>query len=102
MGLLSLFSKPKEAKLMRLPSGSFTLDADGKIMTSTLPQSFPESRMREIGQHVLTSFRVARQAQIPLAEVIINYAALKLLARELRGGAIVFIMPQTLNQPGRP
>jgi hypothetical protein len=30
MGLLSLFSKPKEAKLMRLPSGSFTMDADGK------------------------------------------------------------------------
>jgi hypothetical protein len=101
MGLLSLFSKPKEAKLMRLPSGSFTMDADGKIMTSTLPQSFPESRMREIGQHVLTSFKVARQAQIPLSEVIINYAALKLLARELRGGAIVFVMPQTLNQPSR-
>lgn len=87
---------------MRLPSGSFTMDADGKIMTSTLPQSFPESRMREIGQHVLTTFRAARQAQIPLTEVIINYSALKLLARELRGGAIVFIMPQTLNQPGRP
>jgi hypothetical protein len=34
--------------------------------------------------------------------VIINYAALKLLARELRGGAIVFVMPQTLNQPSRP
>ena len=87
---------------MRLPSGSFTMDADGKIMTSTLPQSFPESRMREIGQHVLTSFKAARQSQLPLSEVIINYAALKLLARELRGGAIVFIMPQTMNQPGRP
>jgi hypothetical protein len=102
MGLLSLFSRPKEAKLMRLPSGSFTMDADGKIMTSTLPQSFPESRMREIGQHVLTSFKVARQAQTPLSEVMINYAALKLLARELRGGAIVFIMPQNSNQSNRP
>jgi hypothetical protein len=83
---------------MRLPSGSFTMDAQGKIMTSTLPQSFPESRMREIGQHVLRTFRVAREAQLPLAEVIIHYATLKLLARELRGGAIVFLMPQNLNQ----
>lgn len=84
---------------MRLPSGSFTMDAEGKIMTSTLPQSFPESRMREIGQHVLDSFRIAKQAQIPLSEVIVNYATLKLLARELRGGAIVFLMPHNSHQP---
>ena len=86
---------------MRLPSGSFTLDAHGKIMTSTLPQSFPQSRMREIGEHVLESFRAARQAHLPLTEVIIHYATLKLLARELRGGAIVFLMPQNLSQPSK-
>jgi hypothetical protein len=102
MGLLSFFIKSYETqRLIRLPSGSFTLDPDGKIMTSTLPQSFPESRMREIGQQVLNSFRVARQAKVPLSEVIINYSALKLLARELRGGAIIFLMPQTLNQPAK-
>jgi hypothetical protein len=100
MGFLKFFSKSHETqRLIRLPSGSFTLDADGKIMTSTLPQSFPESRMREIGQQVLTALRAARQAQLPLSELIINYSALKLLARELRGGAIIFIMPQTFNQP---
>ena len=35
---------------------------------------------------------------MPLSEIIIHYSALKLLARELRGGAIVFLMPHTLNQ----
>jgi hypothetical protein len=100
MGFLKFFSKSSDTqRLIRLPSGSFTLDPDGKIMTSTLPQSFPESRMREIGQQVLTALRAARQAQLPLSELIINYSALKLLARELRGGAIIFIMPQTFNQP---
>lgn len=102
MGLLDLFSKAKQPRLMRLPSGSFTLDADGKIMTSTLPQSFPESRMREIGQQVLESFKAAKQAQMPLSELVVNYSAIKLLARELRGGAMIFLMPHNLNQSTKP
>jgi len=103
MGLLSLFSKRNETqRLIRLPAGSFTLDADGKIMTSTLPQSFPASRMREIGNQVLASLRAARQAQLPLSEIIINYATLKLLARELRGGAIIFLMPHNSTPPSNP
>jgi hypothetical protein len=93
MGLLNLFSKTSRTKLERLPSGSFTLDQDGRIMTSTLPQTFPTAHMREIGKQVLQSFREARKAQMPLAELIIHYATLKVLARELRGGAIIFIMP---------
>jgi hypothetical protein len=83
---------------MRLPSGSFTLDREGRIMTSTLPQSFPASQMREIGARVLASFRTAKKAQMPLSEIIVHYAALKILARELRGGAIVFLMPQGFSQ----
>ena len=98
MGLLKLFSRSAESGLIHLPSGSFTLDRDGQIMTSTLPQSFPFGEIREIGQRVLTAFRNAKQAQMPLSEIIIHYAALKLLARELRGGAIVFVMPQSLGE----
>ena len=100
MGLLSFLSKPKlSSQLVHLPSGSFTIDRDGKIMTSTLPQSFPASSMKEIGQQVIASFSAARQAQMPLSELIVYFAALKILARELRGGAIIFLMPQSLNQP---
>jgi len=98
MGLLSFFSKASRTRLMRLPSGSFTLDREGRVMTSTLPQSFPESQMRAIGEKVLASFRAAQKAQMPLSEIIVHYAALKLLARELRGGAIIFLMPQVFNQ----
>jgi hypothetical protein len=102
MGFLNLFSRTNSStQLLPLPSGSFTLDREGKIMTSTLPQSFPASQLRDIGQQVLASFRGAQKAQMPLAEIIIYYAALKLLARELRGGAIVFIMPQAPNHSKR-
>ncbi len=67
-------------------------------MTSTLPQSFPEEHLKAIGQQVLTSFRSAKRAQLPLTELSIQYSALKLIARELGSGAIVFLMPQSLNK----
>jgi hypothetical protein len=100
MGFLKFFSRAKPTPgLIRVPSGSFTMDRQGKIITSTLPQAFPQALVREIGQQVLTCFRNAQTAELALTEVTIHYAALKLLARELRGGAIVFLMPQALNQP---
>lgn len=102
MGFLSRFFKPADTGLIHLPAGSFTMDRDGKIMTSTLPQSFPSEHLRAIGDQVLASFRSAKKAQMPLAEIVIQYSALKLLARELRGGAIVFLTPQSLNQKLNP
>ena len=93
MGLLTLFSKKASPRLMRLPAGSFTVDKDGRLMTSTLPRAFPDYYIQEIGQRVLASFRDAQKARMPLAELNVHFATLKILARELRGGAIIFIMP---------
>ncbi|HEY0454873.1 MAG TPA: hypothetical protein VGE41_00755 [Verrucomicrobiae bacterium] len=71
-------------------------------MTSTLPQSFAPDFIVEIGGKVLEAFEKARQAEMPLTEIVIQYSTLKLLARELRGGAIVFLMPQTtVPQPAK-
>jgi hypothetical protein len=98
MGLLDLFSRSSRKALVHLPSGSFTLDREGKLMTSTLPQSFPEQFILEIGKQVLTCFRGADRAHLQVSEIVLQYAALKILARELRGGAIVFLMPQMNSQ----
>jgi len=100
MGLLSFIRRSTRSKLVRLPSGSFTLDKDGNIMTSTLPQGFPEAQIHAIGKCVLSAFHHAKKAQMPLSELIVNYSALRILARELRGGAIVFLMPSGA-QPAR-
>ncbi len=94
MGLLKLFAKPTPA-LLRLPSGSFTVDREGAVLSSTLPSSFPASRVRDIAQQVRAAFSEAAAAQLPLAELIINYPSLKISARELRGGAIVYLSPRT-------
>ncbi|HKQ38646.1 MAG TPA: hypothetical protein VJ063_11250 [Verrucomicrobiae bacterium] len=98
MGLLDLFSRSSRKALVHLPSGSFTMDREGKIMTSTLPQSFPEHFILEIGKQVLTCFRGAERSHVQLSEIVMQYSALKILARELRGGAIVFLMPQAGTQ----
>jgi hypothetical protein len=95
MGLLNLLTRrsPSTA-LVRLPTGSFTLDPGGRIVASTLPRSFPAARVQQIGALVLATFQSAREARIPLTELIVDYSALKLTARELRGGAIIFLAPR--------
>lgn len=98
MGFLDLFSKPAPA-LLGLPSGCFTMDRSGRVVVATLPSSFPTALVVEIGRHVLSTFREGQAAQLPLAELVICYPALKITARDLHGGAIVFLAPQTLSGP---
>ena len=100
MGLLNLFTKP-EPTLFRLPSGSFTVDREGRVLMGTLPSSFPEDLKHEIADKVLTTFRDATAAELPLSEIVINYPSLKISARELRGGAIIFLAPKSPNNAAR-
>ena len=92
MGFLKF--KTETAKLKKLPSGSFTVDSGGNIVTSTVPTSFSTDEIKRIGDQVLKTFRGGHRAGYPFAELIIHYAAFKLSARELRGGAIVFFTPK--------
>ena len=48
---------------------------------------------------MLELFREARAAQMPLAEVSLHFGSLRITARELRGGAIIFLFPQTALLP---
>ncbi len=98
MGFLNKLHKPATLNLVRLPNGSFTVDPNGKILTSTLPHSFPEQWVEQIGRHVVATFHSAQAAQLPLRELVADFSALKLTARALRGGAIVFLSPQGLGR----
>jgi len=94
MGLRKLFARTAPP-LKRLPSGSFTLDKTGQVLVSTVPSSFPPAMIREIGRQVLDTFQEAQAVQLPLVELIVHYGSLKILARELRGGAIIFLSPKS-------
>ncbi len=92
MGFLTLFSKPAP-DVLRLPTGSFSVDRDGGVLISTLPSNFPTELVQEIGAAVQTSFREAADADLPLSEIVIHYPSLRITAREMRGGALVFLTP---------
>jgi hypothetical protein len=97
MGLLSFFSSRAEpATMVRLPSGSFTVDRSGRTLVSTLPSSFPETLVADIARQVLQTFQEAQTAQHPLTELTIHYPTLKIVAREMRGGALIFLVPINL------
>jgi hypothetical protein len=96
MGFLNIFAK-QSAPLLPLPRGSFTVDPEGRVIASTLPQIYPNSFAEGIGREVVAAFQAAQVAQTPLYEIIVRYRNLKLTARELRGGAIIFLAPQTLS-----
>jgi hypothetical protein len=92
----NLFRRKFTGQPTRLPSGAFALDRDGRVVVSTLPRTFPAADMKEIGTRVLAFFRGAQQAQMPLHELNVYYPTLKVTARCLRGGALIFLSPQTL------
>jgi hypothetical protein len=87
------------ALVQQLPMGSFTVSQNGELITCTVSSAYPRALLHEIADEVLQLFREAREAQIPLAELSLHFASLRITARELRGGAIIFLFPQTALLP---
>ena len=82
------------ASVQQLPSGTITVDRSGRIVASTVSSNYPKDLLQTIGREVLPLFKEARTAQMPLAEIGLHYGSLRITARELRGGAIIFLLPQ--------
>ena len=101
MGLLNKFFSKPSLSPVRLPSGSFTLDREGNVLVATLPSGFPSELVAHIGRSVLETFREANSTQLPLSQLVIRYGSLKITAREMRGGAIIFLAPLTPISPTR-
>jgi hypothetical protein len=98
MGFLKRFFHSRAA-VQQLPTGSLTVDRNGQVVTTTVSSVYPRALLREIGHDVLALFREARAAQMPMAEVSLQFGSLHITARELRGGAIVFFSPKTGPTP---
>ena len=94
MGFLKLFSKAG-AGVQRLPSGSMTVDRDGNVVATTVASGYPPALLHEIAVEVLRLFREAHTAQMPISEFSLHFASLRVTAREMRGGAMVFLSPKT-------
>jgi hypothetical protein len=82
-----------------LPTGTITVDRKGHIVASTVSSAYPKSFLQGIGRDVMDLLAEARIAEMPLAEVSLHFGSLRITARELRGGAIIFLFPQTALLP---
>lgn len=92
---MSIFSKTQTLRApARFPRGSFTVDAAGRVLISTLPGSFAGAHAAEISRAVLSSLRSARELGVPLTEITAHLAGLQIRARDLAGGAIIFLTPE--------
>jgi hypothetical protein len=98
MGFLKKLFRGR-ASVQQLPTGTITVDRNGHIVTSTVSSAYPSALLRDIGRDVLALLTEARAAQMPLAEVSLHFGSLHITARELRGGAIIFLFPQTALLP---
>jgi len=49
-----------------------------------------------IAEVVLQTFREATDTQLLLSEIVIQYPSLRISARELRGGAIIYLSPRSI------
>jgi hypothetical protein len=94
MGILKKIFGGK-ASIQQLPAGTVTVDRHGHIITSTVSSAFPEALLQDIGREISELLREARLGQIPMSEVSLHYGSLRITAREMRGGAIIFLFPKT-------
>ena len=101
MGILNWFSK-FWPDFQKMPAGSFTVDRHGNVLTTTVGNGFSQRRLGDIGHEVLTLFRAARAAQMPLTGLELNFADLHITAQEMQGGAIIFLSPQNTPADSSP
>jgi hypothetical protein len=92
MGFLTRSDSAAKAPL-QIPTGCFTMDAEGSILASTLPSDFPERMMRAIGDAVLKTLRGADTAGLGLSQLSVHYGSLRISARDLHGGTLIFVSP---------
>lgn len=98
MGFLGLF-EPTARTPLRIPSGCFSLDADGRLVSSTLPTTFPQEIIDEIGGAILDTFQEANARGLGLLEISAHYSSLRITARDLHGGALIFLNPLMMSTP---
>lgn len=91
---MNWLSKRRPVGPEHFPHGSYTVAPDGRIVVSTLPGSFPRERMAAIGKVILSALATARELGTPFSELAADFAGLEIRARDLAGGAIIFITPQ--------
>ena len=99
MGLLNL-SKTGAALVAACRPAAFTVDRDGAVAHQHAALRFPPALVESSPGGCWPPF-AARRGPIAPGRTHIAYPSLKITAREMRGGAIIFLSPQTPFTPSK-
>ena len=102
MGIMKTPGRRRPLRPERLPNGCYTLHRGGEIVASTLPSSFSREAMLEVGRVVIEAFQSAQKTGLPLTDLHLKFSGLTITARELRGGALIFLATRHPPAPARP
>lgn len=98
MGVLRQFNRtPVPVTTERLPSGCFCVHRGGVVVSSTLSSVIPPRLTTEITRAVLDAFKNAAEANLPLNDLHVRFSGMTIVAREMRGGALIFLNPRELR-----
>ncbi len=95
MGILRPFNRTTQpVSSARIPSGCFAIHREGGLVSSTLPKTATELLVKDIARTVMDAFANAAKNDLPLTDLHIRYSGLNIVARDLRGGLIIFLTPR--------
>ena len=93
------FIRPYKHPLVQPPAGSFLMDQQGRVLSSTLPAKFSKEMVEAIATPVLEAFKQARTGRFELNELVVHYSTFKLQASQWRKGTMVYLIPQLPHVP---
>lgn len=85
--------KPKPPRAFDIPRGAFTYDSAGRILVGSVPMAWLEEFGPVLVKALREAFTGAEEKGLTLSEIALHYAGARIIARDLRGGGIVYVMP---------
>lgn len=89
---MSLLSRKISDAPATIPSGSFTVDSGGEVLVGTLPTEWMREHAAVLGREIVDALAEAEAMGEPVVELSLEYSGLKISARNLRGGAVIFLL----------
>jgi len=94
MGFVTrIFIKPSKTNPANRLGGSFVLDLDGRVLTSTLSGTIAPSAVKAMGGIILAIFQSAKKAHLCLDELVVQFEDLQLKIWQSRSTTMISLLP---------
>ena len=94
MGFVTrIFIKPSKTNLANRQGGSFVMDHQGRVLTSTIPRTLAPALVTAMAEKIRAIFSSAKKADLCLDELVVQYEDLQLKIWQSRAVTMVSLLP---------